>query len=85
MTPLPHWPRLLNGRMAAAYCGVSESTFRAVCPVKPVRLGKTIGKERAIRWDKQDIDRWLDSKGAPAQHDASYWAEAVNGDQGARR
>jgi len=32
--------RLLTKAEAASYCGVSVATFSALCPVRPVALGK---------------------------------------------
>ena len=52
-------PRMLSLPDAAAYCGVSGPTFKAHCPVKPIRLG-----ERVL-WDRERIDLWIDALSAP--------------------
>ncbi|SES47271.1 hypothetical protein [Rhizobium sp. NFR03] len=58
-------PRLLNKSQAAAYCGLSTSTFGGVCPVRPIALGESV---RMHRYDVRDIDAWIDSfkSGEPA-------------------
>lgn len=48
------WPRLLDRRGAAEYCGVSVNTFLARVPVPAVE----IGTKRL--WDRHAIDAWLD-------------------------
>jgi hypothetical protein len=50
-------PRMLDKTTAAAYCGVTSATFAAVCPVKP---HPPIGG--AIRWDRNELDKWLDRR-----------------------
>jgi predicted DNA-binding transcriptional regulator AlpA len=56
-TSLP--PRGLSRVQAAAYCGISASTFdklvRGQGMPKPARCG------RRLLWDKRAIDRWLDA------------------------
>ena len=58
-TSLPGWPRALKEEWAAAYCGLSRTTFRVeVAPtVKAVRL--TPGR---VAWLRDDLDEWLDGK-----------------------
>lgn len=51
---LPHWPRLMGLDVAAAYCGISASTFELRVGVEPVRLGS-----RKL-WDKKRLDAWID-------------------------
>ena len=53
-------PRLLDVKAAAAYCGVSPSTFREKVPVEPRRIG------RRCLYDRKMIDRWLDGSHADA-------------------
>ena len=53
-------PRLLSREQAANYCGLSLPTFQAECPVIPIKI------RTRILYDRQEIDRWIDSKG-PAQ------------------
>lgn len=50
-------PRLLTKSQAAAYCGLSASTFGSVCPVKPIAFGEGV---RMHRYDVRDIDTWID-------------------------
>ena len=52
-------PRMLGFPDAAGYCGVSVPTFKAHCPVQPVRLGTR------ILFDIRALDRWLDALSAP--------------------
>ena len=67
---LPGWPRALREPLAAAYVGLSASTFRAaVAPSVPsVRL--TTGR---VAWLREDLDAWLDARAgrAAASPDAS--------------
>lgn len=50
-------PRLLSAAMAAAYCGLSAPTFRAECPVKPIRI------RNRVLFDRHAIDHWIDQLG----------------------
>ncbi|HWX50528.1 MAG TPA: hypothetical protein VNZ61_20980 [Roseomonas sp.] len=57
---LPGWPRGLTEPLAAAYVGLSVTTFRAAVQaarVEPVWL--TRGRKV---WLREDLDRWLDAK-----------------------
>lgn len=58
---LPNWPRGLSEQLAAAYVGLSQSTFRtewrAGRAPKPVQL--TAGRQI---WLLDLLDRWLDAK-----------------------
>ena len=56
--------RMLKLKEAAAYCGLPMSRFRALCPVQPVLFA-----ERIERWDRQDVDSWLDSFKSGTFHD----------------
>jgi hypothetical protein len=51
-------PRLLTRQQAAAYCGVSVSTFSGICPVKAVALGTS---KRLERFDRMSLDGWISS------------------------
>lgn len=51
---LPHWPRLLSAEQAAAYCGMSDETFRQYTSVQPLRFG------RRVLYDRAKIDTWVD-------------------------
>ena len=69
---LPGWPRALREDLAAAYVGLSASTFRAaVAPAVPaVRLSP--GR---VAWLRDDLDRWLDSR-----RDGPRQAEEIDAD-----
>lgn len=58
-------PRMMTVAEAAAYCGRPTKRFRAECPVIPVAFG-----EREIRFDRSDLDRWLDGLKAGATSSA---------------
>jgi len=58
LSQLPDWPRWLSDEVAAAYVGVSTSTFRdevrrQVWP-QPHRRGAT---GRLPRWDRHELDQ----------------------------
>lgn len=55
---LPDWPRLLSREQAAAYCTLSTSAFDD--HVRPHLVEIPFG--RAVRFDRRQIDRWLDSR-----------------------
>jgi len=57
-------PRLLTKSQAAAYCGVSASTFRSVCPVRAIALGVGVRMER---YDIHALDQWIDRLSASAE------------------
>ena len=74
---LPDWPRGLSVELAAAYVGLSASTFRSVVAPKvpPVRL-----TERRLAWLREDLDAWLDRRAgrvAPSQSTADDWMRAL--------
>ena len=48
--------RMLSAPEAASYCGMAAKHFKALCPVNPIEL--RLGD---IRWDKRDLDAWIDS------------------------
>lgn len=56
------WPRLLDRRDAAEYCGVSVNHFLTYCPVTPVGLGSK------KLWDRYVIDNWLDRLNSAADN-----------------
>lgn len=51
---LPHWPRLLSTKQAAAYCGLSDEAFRQHITIDPIRLG------RRVLYDRTKVDTWVD-------------------------
>lgn len=77
---LPNWPRGLREDLAAAYIGLSITTFRRErsegrAP-KPVHL--TPGRQV---WLREDLDNWLDQKaGATKDHPALRSTEALVGE-----
>jgi hypothetical protein len=48
--------RMMNVSEAAHYSGLAIKHFKALCPVQPIALTAT-----NLRYDKLDLDRWLDS------------------------
>ncbi len=48
--------RMLKLKETAAYCGLPMSRFRALCSVQPM-----VFTERLQRWDRHDLDSWIDS------------------------
>jgi hypothetical protein len=58
--------RMLTKPEAAHHCGRSNSRFVIECPVAPIRF-----VNGDLRYDVQDLDRWLDSlKAGSGDHDA---------------
>lgn len=53
--PIPEaWPALMTREQACAYVGVSEATFRTICPISPVDLGVHL-----LRWRRDQLDAWI--------------------------
>lgn len=48
--------RMFTKKEAAQYCGRQEKGFDAECPCRPVEF-----PNGDLRWDRQDLDRWLDN------------------------
>lgn len=75
-------PRLLSREAAAAYCGISPTTFDETIgeAVAPVEL------RRRKLWDIKAIDRWIDGRSFPAKNGAgeSLRNRLNGGVQGAR-
>jgi hypothetical protein len=75
-------PRLLGRIAAAAYCGVSPTTFDEYIAdyVQPIAIG------RRNLWDVKALDRWIDQQSG-LTHPAALQSisERLNGDPGARR
>lgn len=46
--------RMLTTEEAADYCGLSVNSFRAYIKIPPVNFG------RSVRYDRKDLDEWLD-------------------------
>jgi hypothetical protein len=68
-------PRLLNKRQAAAYCGISEQSFAAACPIPPVALGKG---NRMTRFDLKALDKWIDSLAPSDATPERDWLESLD-------
>lgn len=68
--------RLLNGKEAASYCGVSPSTFARVCDVRPVMLGRN--NESLRRFDIHDLDAWIESKKVANQNEPNSKADLID-------
>lgn len=47
--------RLLRKAEAAEYVGLAQKHFSVHCPVQTIEL-----RQGEIRWDKRDLDRWID-------------------------
>lgn len=65
-------PRLLTAKDAALYCGVSVSTFRNRCPIRPVALGPGC---KLQRFDRQSLDDWIDQLGSGHINEKDWLAE----------
>jgi hypothetical protein len=55
--------RMLTKAEAASHCGRPVKRFELECPVQPIRFGNG-----DLRYDVQDLDRWLDSLKAGHDH-----------------
>lgn len=51
-------PRLLTRDEAADYVGMSRGAFEHHCSVTPIEFGD----KRLQRWDREDLDAWIDSR-----------------------
>jgi hypothetical protein len=61
--------RLLTRKEAAEYCRLSVETFTPVCPVRAVALQP--GNRRLARYDKIDLDVWIEQLKNGANSDGS--------------
>ena len=75
-------PRLLNKEQAAAYCGISASSFAAYCPVAPVSLGSN---KRLQRYDLHRLDEWIETLSGPKASSSKDWLAAMDGKDGDAR
>lgn len=55
---LPNWPRLMKPSLAAQYCSMSVTAFKARCPVAPIDFGD----KRLEVYDIQDLDEWIENR-----------------------
>lgn len=74
--PLPGWPIVLREDWAAAYVGLSPSTFRQVVAphVPPIKLTKA-----ARGWRRSDLERWVDERAGEARDTITPEADAGAG------
>jgi hypothetical protein len=73
-------PRLLTQSQAAAYCGLCAENFKKACPIKPISL-----LERIPRYDRQALDRWIDSLNSPPPEADLSWMWDNAGNRSARQ
>jgi hypothetical protein len=71
-------PRLLTFALAAEYCGLGEAKFRGLYDGPIVNTAGPDGGARMRRYDRHDLDQWIDRlKGhaadAAAGGDAKKW------------
>lgn len=79
---LPNWPAALRQNEAAAYCGLSVETFKAVCPVKPISFTQST---RGHRYRRAALDEWLASLDPNGTSSPSVrrFGDRINGDKSA--
>lgn len=56
VSEFPNWPAAMKLHRAAAYCDLSVDTFKAVCPVKPIKFTQSTYGHRYLR---AKLDDWL--------------------------
>lgn len=80
MTATSIWPAALRLDQAAEYSGLSVETFKAVCPVKPIKFTLSTKGNRYLR---TSLDAWLASldPNKPASPVRKF-GERLNGGQG---
>ena len=75
------WPAALRLDQAAEYIGLSVDTFKAVCPVKPVKFTESTRGDRYLR---VRLDEWLASLDPNVTTSpVRRFGERLNGGQGA--
>jgi hypothetical protein len=74
---LPYSARLLTRAQAASYCGISVTTFSALCPVQPIALGKD---KRLERFDVVALDNWIDRISTAGASCGRDWLAAMDAD-----
>lgn len=59
--PLPGWPRGLDAELAAAYVGLSRSSWESLVKAgdAPAAVWLTAGRKV---WLREDLDAWLDKR-----------------------
>ena len=69
-------PRLLCLSAAAAYAGIrSTARFRTICPVRPVALGNDA---RLLRYDRHELDAWIDGIRIGADASPQDWLSRLD-------
>ena len=67
--------RLVNGKEAAEYLGLSPPTFKNLCAIKPINLGTG---RKILRYDLLDIDEWIErQKGGLNDNRPTNWLDKV--------
>lgn len=80
---LPYWPAAMDQKTAAAYCGLSVDTFKAVCTVRPVSF---TASARGRRYLRQRLDEWLASLDPDRQRSpVRRLGDRINGGKGEAR
>jgi hypothetical protein len=72
------WPAALKLNQAAEYCGLSDETFKAKCPVKPIAY---TASARGNRWLRVKLDEWMASLDPNGSVPTRRFGERINGDQ----
>ena len=73
---LPGWPLILRRELAAAYVGLSTSTFDV--EVKAGRLPRAVSITGTVRcWHRADLDAWADDRREEAGTTPNPWDEAA--------
>jgi len=77
---LPGWPRGLGEELAAAYVGLSKTTFRMLWDRGDIPAPVKLTTKRQV-WYKDALDEWLDRKAGitPASQPeaANEWLAAI--------
>lgn len=66
-------PRLMTRAEAAAYCGFSPGVFERQCEVRPMAFGD----KRLERYDRFDLDNWIESRKSRARGGVKSMADAI--------
>jgi len=66
-------PRLMTKAEAAAYCGFSPGVFERQCEVRPMAFGD----KRLERYDRFDLDNWIEARKAPTKNGLKSMADAI--------
>lgn len=75
-TATPGWPLLLRRELAAAYVGMSPSTFDKA--VKEGLLPRPVATVYSlVQWHRGDLDAWAEDRRAEGQPAANPWDDAA--------